>query len=92
MLEKKEGVFKVDKLCAILLMEADFNFANKLIFGSRMMDQATAQGETPEEFFGSVKNREAIEAATCHHLIADLSQLTWTPMAISSVDAQMCCN
>ena len=35
MLEKEKGVFKVDKLRAILLMEADFNMANKIIFGPR---------------------------------------------------------
>jgi hypothetical protein len=33
MLEKKKGVILVDKLCAILLMEADFNYANKTVFG-----------------------------------------------------------
>ena len=33
MIEKKLGVITVDKLRAILLMEADFNFGNKLIFG-----------------------------------------------------------
>jgi hypothetical protein len=37
MLEKKRGVILISKLCAILLMEADFNFANKTIFGWRMM-------------------------------------------------------
>jgi hypothetical protein len=38
MLEKKQGVILVSKLWAILLMEADFNFANKTIFGHRMYD------------------------------------------------------
>jgi hypothetical protein len=33
MLEKKQGVILVNKLRAILLMEADFNYANKTIFG-----------------------------------------------------------
>ena len=90
MLEKKAGVIMVDKLRAILLMEADFNFANKLIFGSRMMEVAMEEDEIPPEVFGSIKNREAIEAATCRRLIADLSRMTRTPMAISSVDAQTC--
>jgi hypothetical protein len=40
MLEKKARVIKVDKLWAILLMEADFNFANKLVFGSQMIHEA----------------------------------------------------
>ena len=33
MLEKKKGVRIPSKLHAILLMEADFNFPNKLFFG-----------------------------------------------------------
>jgi hypothetical protein len=33
MLEKKQGVILLNKLRAILLMEADFNYANKTIFG-----------------------------------------------------------
>ena len=36
-LEKIEGNILVDKLRAILLMEADFNQLNKLIFGHRMI-------------------------------------------------------
>jgi hypothetical protein len=33
MLEKKKGVIIMDKLRAILLMKADFNFGNKTIIG-----------------------------------------------------------
>jgi len=40
MIKKKAGVIQVDKLWAILLMEADFNFTNKLIVGSRMVNGA----------------------------------------------------
>ena len=54
--EKKAGVIKVDKSWAVLLMEADFNFANKLIFGSRMMREVAALGEIPDELFSSIQN------------------------------------
>ena len=40
MLEKIEGNIRVDKLRAILLMEADFNQMNKLLFGHRMIKQS----------------------------------------------------
>ena len=40
MLEKIAGVALVTKLREILLMEADFNFHNRLIFGDRMMKLA----------------------------------------------------
>jgi len=32
-LEKKAGIIHIDKLFALLLMEADFNFGNKILFG-----------------------------------------------------------
>ena len=37
MLEKKLNDISVSKLRAILLLEADFNAANKIIFNSRMI-------------------------------------------------------
>ena len=40
MLEKIAGVALVTKLREILLMEADFSFHNRLIFGDRMMKLA----------------------------------------------------
>ena len=40
MLEKIAGVAVVTKLRAILLMEADFNCHNRIIFGDRMMKLA----------------------------------------------------
>ena len=42
MLEKKKGVCIPSKLCTILLMEADFNFPNKLFFG-----RACCNGQNP---------------------------------------------
>ena len=40
LLEKIAGVILVNKLRSILLMEADFNMLNKLVFGVRMMKNA----------------------------------------------------
>ena len=37
MLEKKPGVVKVTKLRAILLLEADFNGINKILFNTRLI-------------------------------------------------------
>ena len=42
---------RVTKLKAILLMEADFNFHNRLIFGDSMMKQARENGLVPEEIY-----------------------------------------
>jgi hypothetical protein len=49
MLEKTLGVTLVTKLRAILLMEADFNAINKIIYGSRMMEKARESNLMPEE-------------------------------------------
>ncbi|KAL7524606.1 hypothetical protein ACHAWF_001017, partial [Thalassiosira exigua] len=51
MLEKMYGCTLVNKLRAILLMEADFNFSNKVIYGVRMMDNARNFGYMPEEVY-----------------------------------------
>ena len=48
MLEKKLGCTLLEKLQAILLMEADFNHSNKEIFGSRMLDNVRKYGLMPE--------------------------------------------
>ena len=48
MLEKIVDVALVTKQCAILLLEADFNCHNKLIFGKRMLNLAS-ENKNPEE-------------------------------------------
>jgi hypothetical protein len=39
MLEKIAGVALVNKLCTILLMEGDFNYMNKWIFGHEAINK-----------------------------------------------------
>ena len=73
MLEKQKGVFQVDKLRAILLMEADFNFINGLMYAKHMMEWAECNHWIPCEIYGSHKNHEVIEIAMNCHLIADIS-------------------
>ena len=56
MLEKNAGLALVNKLRAILLMEADFNFHNKLLFGSRMLDTARANVLIPAEQYSETQS------------------------------------
>jgi hypothetical protein len=49
MLEKTLRVMLVSKLQAILLMEADFNGLNKILYGVRMMQNAREHHLMPEE-------------------------------------------
>jgi hypothetical protein len=51
LLEKILGNVFVHKLRAICLLEADFNWWNKLIFAKQMMKQAVQEGSIPQECF-----------------------------------------
>ncbi len=67
MLEKTLGVTLVSKLRAILLMEANFNVTNKIIYGNRMMKHVRKHNQMPEEIF-SKKNRMADDGTLCKTL------------------------
>ena len=71
MLEKLKGVIKVNKLRAILLMEADFNSLNKLIFGHRMIQQCEANHRFPDEIYGSRSCMSASEVAVNRRVVLE---------------------
>jgi hypothetical protein len=62
LLENIMGNVFVHKLWAICLLEADFNWWNKLIFAKRMMQQAVRDGLLPQEVF-------AKKHSHCHHAV-----------------------
>ncbi len=51
MLEKTLGVTLVTKLHAILLVEGDFNMANKIIYGVQMLNNVCKHNLMAEEIF-----------------------------------------
>ena len=53
MLEKTLGVTLVTKLRAILLMEADFNATNKIVYGNLMFTNARKHNLISEEIFSA---------------------------------------
>ena len=61
MLEKIAGIALVTKLRGIFLMEADFNFHNKLIFRKQILDLEQENRMIPEEVY-SDKGRTAEDA------------------------------
>ena len=71
LLEKILGVTLVTKLQAILLMEADFNATNKILYGLRMMGQARSYNLMPDEIY-SKKNRMADDGTLTKTLFFDL--------------------
>jgi hypothetical protein len=82
MLEKMFGVHLVSKLCAILLMEADFNAMNKEVYRVRMFDKAQKYKPIPEEIF-SKKNRTANDRGLANTLFYDIIHQTCSAAAIA---------
>jgi hypothetical protein len=91
MLEKTLGVTLVTKLWAILLMGGDFNAANKIVYGTRMLENACKHCLMPEEIFRE-RNRMVDVRTLCKTLFYDITRQAQVPTAIASVDASNCYN
>ena len=89
MLKKVAGIALVNKLRAILLMEADFNMHNRIIFGSRAINAARERGEIPPEIF-STEGCTAEDGSWEKTLVTDVSRQSRTPCTITSNDAASC--
>jgi len=72
-LEKKPGAINIDLLCAILLIEADFNATMKLLIGHRMVCNAIKNWAIPAECFGSRPEHMAIQVFLGHCLVWDVA-------------------
>ena len=83
MLEKIVGVALVTKLRAILLMETDFIYPNRLIFGSRMMDLARLNKIISEEIF-SERGKMAEDAIFQQVLVYDIARQLKRPLVVAS--------
>ena len=89
MLEKVAGVALVNKLRAILLMEADYNFFNKWVFGYMAINRLYEQGYIPEDQY-SQRESTAEDARLDSRLTMDISRQLCIPLATVSVDADKC--
>jgi hypothetical protein len=89
MLEKLPGCCLLDKLCSILLMEADYNAVNKIECGIQMLDNMQKYGLMAEEIF-SEAGRTAEDGALAKILFYDIVRQCRLSAAISSVDATNC--
>jgi len=74
MLEKKVGSIIVDKLRAILLMEADFNMVNKMMVGHRMIRKAEQHGTLPSDNTGGRRGECSADGGQKRVLIWDISR------------------
>jgi hypothetical protein len=77
-LEKREVNVFVHKLRATCLLEADFNWWNKLIFAKRMMQQAVQEGSIPQECFAK-KNSHCNHATLTKLFFYDSLQVLHHP-------------
>ena len=89
MLEKILGCALITKLRSILLMEADFNATNKLLFGVRMLGNIRKYKLMPEEIY-SEWNRIADDGTLSKVLFFDIARQLRRPAGLASVDADNC--
>jgi Reverse transcriptase (RNA-dependent DNA polymerase) len=89
MIPKKADSIKVDKLRTIVLMEADYNFLNKLI-GKRVMGHAEKAKTIAPEQFGSRKMKSSINHAVNKQLIIDILQHDRKSFSLMTLDAKGC--
>ncbi len=91
MLEKIFRCALITKLWSILLMEADFNAANKTIYGIRMLANVQKYKLMPEEVF-SKRNWLADDGTLSKVLFFNISRQLRRSAGQASVDANNCYN
>ncbi len=79
----------VDKLRAILMMEGNFNFFNKRIFGHEAVNRLYDIDYIPQDQF-SQKESTAKNSKLDNRLTMDLSRQLCIPMALVLADADKC--
>jgi hypothetical protein len=89
MLKKLKGCYLVSKLRSNFLMEADFNCANKILYGVRMLDSAQRHALIPDKIF-SEKYRMADDCTLAKTLFYNLVHQSLHPAGLSLVDAANC--
>lgn len=89
LLEKEFGNIYLEKMRAICLLEADFNWLNKLIFAKRMMDQAYDANIVPVEQFAR-RSTQASSRVLCKVLFCDMIRALHEMAGIPSVDLGNC--
>ncbi len=89
MLEKVAGVALVNKLRAILLMEGDFNYINKWIFGHEAINKLYTLGYVLGGQY-SQKESTAEDACMDNRLTMDISHQLRQPLATMAADAYKC--
>jgi hypothetical protein len=90
MIEKKPGLYLLEKLRTIHLFEADYNWTLGLIFGRRMVHDAERQNQLAESQWGSRPGRSTEEALIHKILSSEISRATRMPLGTLDNDAKAC--
>ena len=89
LLEKVAGTKRIEKLRAICLLEADFNWWLKVIFARRMMYRMKSKGAVPLEQ-GAVKGKTTTNTTLIKQLYFDQANILHEDCALASTDAANC--
>ena len=89
MLEKDAGNPLIHRLRIIVLLEADFNIALRIIWMRRLFPAAEKMGFVPEQW-GSRKNRNSTDCATMKMLTFESCRHRRTWVAMMAMDAAAC--
>ena len=92
MLEKSAGNVNIQKLRAILLLEADFNAIHKIIFNSRLIPSIKAANAILMEVIGGRRSQAATYLALDKKLITDIANVRKLLTIISYADTMNCYN
>jgi hypothetical protein len=86
---KKSGVYDVEKMRTILLMNAEFNMNNKRL-GRDMTCHAEKHGALAREQYGSCRNHQCILVALNKQLTMDLLRQTCRARALCANNTKSC--
>ena len=89
-LEKIAGNVQVQKLRAILLLEADFNAMHKIMFNNRLIPNIEAMNAIPMEVIGGKWSQVATHFALDKKLISDIPNMRKLLMITICADATNC--
>ncbi len=79
----------IDKMWAICLLEANYNWLNKFVFAKQMMDKAFQGGIIPVEQFAK-RGSQATEGVLTLRIFCDTAWALQKTAAIESVDLANC--
>ena len=92
MLEKSRCNVNVSKLRAILLLDADFNALNNIVFNSRALLKIKLLNFVSYKVIGGRRGQPSIHIALNKKLAHDRENQQKRPIVVASADATKCCN